>query len=51
MKKVIIAIVTVLLLGVAAFFIWRSCSNNVETLDLDNYTPSKEFKAAAEALE
>ncbi len=51
MKKVIIAIVTILLLGVAAFFIWRSCSNNVEMLDLDNYTPSKEFKAAAEALE
>lgn len=51
MKKTVITIIVFLILGVAAFFIWKSCSNKEETLDLDNYTPSKEFKAAADALE
>ena len=51
MKKTVITIIVFLILGVAAFFIWKSCSNKEEALDLDNYTPSKEFKAAADALE
>ena len=51
MKKTVITIIVFLILGVAAFFIWKSCSNKEEVLDLDNYTPSKEFKAAADALE
>ena len=51
MKKTVITIIVFLILGAAAFFIWRSCSNKEEALDLDNYTPSKEFKAAADALE
>ena len=48
MKKTVITIIVFLILGVAAFFIWKSCSNKEEALDLDNYTPSKEFKAAAD---
>lgn len=51
MKKAIITIIVFLILGIVAFFIWRSLSQNEDALDLDNYTPSKEFKAAADALE
>ena len=44
-----IIILAVLLLG-AGGWIWYSCSNNESKIDLENYTPSEEFKPAFEAM-
>ena len=44
-----IIILIVLLLG-AGGWIWYSCSNKEDKIDLENYTPSEEFKPAFEAL-
>lgn len=51
MKKVIITIVAILVVAVAGILIWKNCSNDEEQIDLENYTPSKEFQPAAEALD
>ena len=44
-----IIILIVLLLG-AGGWIWYSCSNKDNKIDLETYTPSEEFKPAFEAL-
>ena len=51
MKKTLIVIASIIVAGLVAFFGIKACSTPESNIDLDNYTPSTEFQAAAEALE
>ena len=45
----VIIIIVVVLCG-AGTWIWHSCHSEPKTIDLENYTPSEEFKPAFEAI-
>ena len=51
MKKLIITIIAIVVVAIATILIWKNCSSDEGQIDLENYTPSKEFQPAAEALE
>ncbi len=51
MKRTIIIIAAVLLVGIGIFFLVRGLNKQESPIDLDQYTPIPEFRPAAEAIE